>query len=239
MKRCPNCNLTYCDENLFCLSDGTPLVLDTDDVPTAIIPSPFVQQPGQPVRQGVSPMFAYLAIGLFALLVGGAFVLWLKSDSGASLTVKNDVPNSNSTEPKTNKEQDLFKQQKANLQDEQALLEKERQRVADERRTLQAQKSKSVETTFNSVAEPLERITFRKGSVEETISGSVVTERSFVLRARSGQNLSASVGSNNGCVVFNNGSTSTSYTTSIGDNRLSLVNNCAGHANFNLTVNVR
>jgi hypothetical protein len=184
-------------------------------------------------------MFAYLAIGLLALLVGGALVLWLKSNSGASSTVKNDVPNLNSTEPKTNKEQDLLNQQRGNLKDEQALLEKEKQRVAEERRTLQAQKSKSLETTFNSVAQPIERITFRKGSVEETISGSVLTERSFVLRARSGQYLSASVGSNNGCVVFKNGSTSTSYTTSGGDNRLSLVNNCGGQANFNLTVNVR
>lgn len=96
MKRCPNCNQTFSDENLYCLSDGTPLVSDAAEVPTVIRPSPFFQQPVQPVRQGVNPLFAYLAIALFALVVGGAVVAYLKSDSSVPANVsaqpKNEPP---------------------------------------------------------------------------------------------------------------------------------------------------
>ncbi len=87
MKRCHNCNQTFSDENLFCLSDGTPLVSDTPEVPTLVRHSPFVQQPAQPARQGVSPLFAYLAIALLALVAGGAVVAYLKSDSSAQSNV--------------------------------------------------------------------------------------------------------------------------------------------------------
>ncbi len=190
-------------------------------------------------------MFAYLAFGLLALLVGGAVVLWIKSDSNVSSTAKNEVPNtvSNSTEPKSNKEQDRLSEQKTNLQDEQALLEKEKQKLADERKKLEAQKNKSRESlAFNqtsSLTQPTARIKFRRGSVEETISGNIGSERSFVLYTLSGQYLSASISSGNGCVVFANGSTSTSYTTAKGDSYLRLKNNCGGGANFNLTVYVR
>ena len=96
MKRCPNCNQTYSDENIFCLHDGTQLVFDAPDVPTVIRPSPFSQQPVQPVRQGVNPLFAYLAIALFALVAGGAVVAYLKSDSSTPANVsaqqKNETP---------------------------------------------------------------------------------------------------------------------------------------------------
>ena len=76
-------------------------------------------------------MFAYLAIGLLVLVVGGAVILWLKSNTNVSSTAKNDVANtvSISPEPKQNKEKDLLTQQKANLEDEQALLEKEKQKL--------------------------------------------------------------------------------------------------------------
>jgi hypothetical protein len=83
MKRCPNCNQTFSDENSFCLSDGTVLVSDAADMPTIIRPSPFFQQPVQSVQQGVNPLFAYLAIALFALVAGGVIVAYLKSDSNA------------------------------------------------------------------------------------------------------------------------------------------------------------
>lgn len=96
MNRCPQCNQTYSNENLFCLSDGTSLVSDAADVPTVIRPSPFFQQPTPPVKQGVNPLFAYLAIGLFALVAGGAVVAYLKSDSpvpsNVSAQQKNDAP---------------------------------------------------------------------------------------------------------------------------------------------------
>ncbi len=245
MKRCPQCQQIFSDENFFCLSDGTPLNFDAPEETTVIRPSPFVQQSVQPVRQGVSPMFAYLAFGLLVLLVGGAVIFWVKSDSNVSPTARNETPNtfSNSTEPKSNKEQNRLNEQKANLQDEQASLEKEKQKLADERKKLETQKNKSNEpTSFNqtsSYTQPTARIKFRRGSVEETISGNIGPERSFVLYTLSGQSLSASVSSGNGCVVFTNSSNSLSYTTRKGDSYLRLKNNCGGGASFSLTVYVR
>lgn len=243
MKRCPKCNQVYADDLSFCLTDGASLLATSDSEPTLVLSPPsftpsaisLPSQPQHPSRQGVSPMFAYLAIGLLALVVGGALVLWLKSDSNTSPIAKNEVTNTSS-----NKEQDLLSQQKANLQAEQVLLEKERQRLADERKKLEAQKTKPVETaTYTAADQSTARINFHRGSAQETISGVVATERSYVLRAKSGQYLSASVNSGNGCVVFSGGSASTSYTTTKGDNRLSLVNTCGGQASFSLTVYIR
>ena len=247
MKRCPQCQQTFLDENLYCLSDGTPLVpiFDAPEEATVIRPLPFIQQSPQTARQGVSPMFAYLSIALLALVVGGAAIFWVKSNSNVSPNTKNEVvfANSNTTESSPNKDQNLLSQQKANLQNEQESFEKEKQKLADERKKLEAQKNKSNEPlTYNQTSSqnyPTARIKFRRGSVEETISGNIGSERSFVLYTLSGQYLSASVSSGNGCVVFANGSTSTSYTTSRGDSYLRLKNNCGGSASFNLTVYIR
>jgi hypothetical protein len=247
MKRCPQCQQTFLDENLYCLSDGTLLVpvFDAPEETTVITTSPFTPQSSQPVRQGVSSMFAYLSTALLALVVGGAVVLWVKSDSNVSPYAKNEVAltNSNAIELSPNKNQDLLSQQKANLQNEQESLEKEKQKLADERKKLEAQKNKSNEPMiYNQTSPqnyPTARIKFRRGSVEETISGNIGSERSFVLNTLSGQYLSASVSSGNDCVVFANGSTNTSNTTSKGDSYLRLKNNCGGGTNFNLTVYVR
>lgn len=117
MKRCPNCNQSFSDENLFCLSDGTPLVSDAPEVPTVISRSPFIQQSIQPVRQGVNPLFAYLAIGFFALVAGGAVVAYLKSDSSVPTNVsalpKSEMPVV-SPSPTPEKQIEIKKQPEAN-----------------------------------------------------------------------------------------------------------------------------
>jgi hypothetical protein len=243
MKRCPQCRQTFSDDYLYCLADGTPLtyISDSPEETTVVRPSPPAQPPAQIVRQGVSPVFAYLAIGLLAFVVGGAFVLWLKSGTNLSPAAMNGSANtaSNSAEPASNKEQDSLSRQKADLQGEQASIEREKQKLADERKTLEAQSKKPLEAPTPAPAtEPTARITFHKGSVQEMIYGSVASERNYVLRTRSGQYLSASVSSTGGCVVFNNGSTSTTYTTSSGDSSLTLVNNCGARTSFSMTIYV-
>lgn len=245
MKRCLQCNRTYPDDSLkFCLSDGTKLapVFDALEDETVVRAMPFVQHPAQPARQGVSPMFAYLAVGVLALLIGGAVVMWIRFDSNDATSNKSEVPitTSDSFEPKPNYEQENINTQKTNLQEEQALLEKEKQKLADERKNSEILKNKSVEsTTVTSFAPPTARIKFRRGSAQETISGNVNSKRDFVLRAKSGQYLSATINSGNGCVVFGNNSINTTYTTSSGDNYLNLVNNCGGETSFSLTVYIR
>jgi len=155
MKRCPNCNQTYPDDDLnYCFSDGTPLVSisDSSSAPTVIIPSPFVRQSAQSVRQGVNPMFAYLAIGLLALLVGGAVVMWIKSDSSASSIAKNETP----TTAPTPIEQKIVvsNEQKDNLKQEQETLEKERQKLADERKKLDAKKNETFSSPTTRLSQP-------------------------------------------------------------------------------------
>lgn len=84
MKQCSQCNQTYPDDDLnYCLLDGTLLVSvsDSSSEPTVMIPSPFVQQPAQSVRQGVSPLFAYSLIALLALIAGGGIVILLRPNN--------------------------------------------------------------------------------------------------------------------------------------------------------------
>jgi hypothetical protein len=241
MKQCPKCQQFFSDENLFCLSDGTQLVFEVPEEVTVVKPFSFIRQPLQPTtRQGVSPMFAYLVVGLLALALGGAVVLWLKSDF-ASSNIKSETQNiiSNSAEPKTDKDRQQLNEQKRALQEELDLLEKEKQKLANEQKKLESRKIKPVDSTYTSVSQPTARINFRKGNLQSTTNGSVFGERSFVLRANSGQYLSANVSSGNGCVAFGNGTTSTSYTTIKGDNRITIVNTCGGQSSFSLTVYIR
>lgn len=93
----------YADDTLnFCLSDGAALIVPiTNSEETVVMGSrmsPVVFQPptvSHPIRQGVNPSFAYFAIGLLALVAGGAIVAWLKSDStiptNTSSVTKTDV----------------------------------------------------------------------------------------------------------------------------------------------------
>ena len=104
MKRCSKCNQVYADDSLnFCLSDGAVLLPPYDPEPTLVLSPQLLNNPStirspsqyqHPSRQGVSPLFAYAAVGLLALLIGGGIVLWLKSDpkTTASVTNQNTMP---------------------------------------------------------------------------------------------------------------------------------------------------
>ena len=145
--------------------------------------------------------------------------------------------------PTPNREKEELDKQKAELKEKQDSLEKEKQRMEEERKKLEEKKNNPPSTpekpTVNSYPpQPTARINFSRGSVSQTVAGSVGSERSFVLAARSGQYLSASV-SGGGCVTFRGGSSSAGFTTSSGDNRLTLVNNCNTESSFSLTVAIR
>lgn len=93
MKQCPQCKHIYADELKFCLSDGGQLasLSDSPEETTINRPPLFVAQT-PPAHEGVNPLFAYLSVGLFALLIGGAVVTWIKADLPAA---KNEnLPNS-------------------------------------------------------------------------------------------------------------------------------------------------
>ncbi len=84
------------------------------------------------------------------------------------------------------------------------------------------------------------RISFARGRTSASIGGQIGggTDRSFVLRAKYGQYLSANVSSRNGCVKFSSGATTTSYITESGDNFLYLINTCRNPTSFILTVSI-
>lgn len=85
------------------------------------------------------------------------------------------------------------------------------------------------------------RIQFARGRTSASVSSTIYgnSQRKYVLSARGGQYLSATVSSRNGCVVLGNQATSTSYTTDPGDNIIDLFNNCGSTTSFTLTVSIR
>ena len=98
MKHCPQCGKLYPDDDLnFCLDDGTALrqTFNTSDEETVVLPSRRSPTPGPVVRKGVSPIFAYLAIGLIALIAGGGIVAWI-------MTRETTTPTSGNTASQTN-----------------------------------------------------------------------------------------------------------------------------------------
>jgi hypothetical protein len=251
MKTCPTCYRSYSDDTLaFCLDDGTPLSVDNSEatrvipagsiVPGATIPSSSTQ-PQQSRGQTFSSQaitnsprktnpLLYVIIALLALIAGGGLVALLMF--GRSSTVRNPVEN-----VAANNQPDSLRQQERDLQNKQTELERERQRLEDERKQVQSEKTTPVEPAAPSVDSPA-RISFQRGSVQETISGVVARSKSYALKAKGGQYLTATVTSN-GCVVFNTAATSMNYVTANGDNWITVVNNCGGQTPFNLTVSVR
>ena len=84
------------------------------------------------------------------------------------------------------------------------------------------------------------RITFARGRTSATVSGKIngQMDRSYVLSAKAGQWLTASVSSRNGCVQFTNGSTGISYETRSGNNYLYIINRCRNTTSFTITVSI-
>ncbi|HEU0144072.1 MAG TPA: hypothetical protein VFQ47_04740 [Nitrososphaera sp.] len=106
MKKCPVCNRTYADETLtYCLADGSLLSApydpnatliisprDTDPPPTEVLPSN--QAPTPPLTKNRKAVFAYIIVGILALITGIGIMAWLKSRDKDTLS--NDAPISNS-----------------------------------------------------------------------------------------------------------------------------------------------
>lgn len=78
MKKCPNCNQTFSDEYLFCLSDGTSLLdaLDTGQTPTIYLPpeslpTQFIPRPAANISNptGGVPGWLYAVIGAMAAII--------------------------------------------------------------------------------------------------------------------------------------------------------------------------
>ena len=263
MKRCPRCSQVYSDEMAFCLADGTPLAPGSDEPeePTVVRSSRSTSPTPAVAGPGFGSIIKYLAAGvllLIILLVLGAAFLWIFWPRDRTIIAANNISTTNSdavTPTRTPistptstpfvpvRETPIRDDRKNDLETQQAELERERQRLAEERRRLEEQKQNSLGTTRTvppSFVDPgTTRITFRRGSVGETVSGTIGNSRSFVLRTLGGQYLSATVRSAGGCVVFSGGGANTGFVTGSGDSYLYLRNTCGSPARFSLTVVVR
>lgn len=253
MKYCPLCRQTYADEILYCVSDGNDLVSDIEEV-TVVKPPPPVLPPlppplPPPARHSIGPAAKYSALGCFIfLLLGAGILVFVMYKATSPLSSKSETPSEAetianvSTEVKNaaSQEQSRLDEQKAELRKEQARIEREKLKLADERGKLDARNAAEAAAPLSPAKpdKPAARINFRPGNMQETISDTVNSERSFMLRAKAGQFLSASVTSN-GCVRFGDGSTTTNSSTISGDNYITITNNCRMAASFNLTVNIR
>jgi cytoskeletal protein RodZ len=213
--------------------DGTPLRPDIVTEQSTLVREPRVPQK-QAYLSGKLPLLGCSVIGLLLLIglgVAGAYLYFFRDTPKAPANQAN-VSNVN---------QDAINKQMANLQQQQADIDKQKQQLANEQKKLENQNTKPpANITIPAATDPpTARITFHRGSVQETVTGTVVKKRSYVLRTLSGQTLSASIRSGGSCVAFSNGSASLTYETEQGDSNLTVINNCASPANFNMTVFIR
>jgi hypothetical protein len=192
-------------------------------------------------REGVSPLFKYLAIGLglFLLLITiGGLAAWSLMRSRADQTAVtgngvNPTPaiggRQSSPEPKNSNEN-------ANAAGN---------RNAERSPSPTPVGSPTPDTPADArdderPPDPATgRINFSKGADSKVFRGMVSDKRSYVLRTMSGQQLSATVSSPNHCVTFEGGSGSVSFTTPSGDVGLTVFNECDDPSAFTLTVKVR
>ncbi|MGD9588853.1 MAG: hypothetical protein AB7Q37_02695 [Pyrinomonadaceae bacterium] len=255
MKRCPQCNHVYTDDLSFCLSDGTPLIalLEDRDPETVVRSTDRSQSPepsGGALWLKVLAGLLVLFFGFIAVVGILAWVFWPRdivigpgNNNASNISSPTPTPPATfSPTPVPTRTVDNNANEISNIRSQQEELERERKRLADERRRLEEEKNKPPATPkppprFNDPGTT--RLTFRRGSVGTTTSGTIGRQRGFVLRTLAGQYLSASVSSAGGCVTFNGGGTSTGYTTRQGDSYLYLRNNCSDPARFTLSVTVR
>jgi len=214
--------------------DGTPLTTEFDEERSTVIREPRVTAQAN-VQSRKFPLVSCLVIALLALIAVGVAI-------GIVFLVRNSSKGpANQANVSSNADPNTVNKPASNLQDQQAEIERQKQELANERKKLDDQKKISPANVSvpAAVDPPTSRITFHRGSIEETVTGSVVKKRTYVLRTLSGQALSAGIRAGGNCVVFSNGSSSESYITSQGDSSLVVVNNCSSPAKFNLTVSVR
>ncbi len=223
MRQCPRCGSFFEDDNQFCHNDGTVLLAAgppsfSNEVPTVV----FTQPAPQTAPRSSSAIWAIPVIGLLGILVVilGYVAFFKNSPPAANHTPENKavVKSSEKAQPATTK-------------------------------TVGTPQAPAQTETVVPTPQPTprqvpvivtSRMKFNRGEITHTERGGIAGsgERIFLLQCLYGQSLSAGVASDNGCVTFDNNSTSLGYFTRAGDNRIHLKNRC-GPTNFSVTVTIR
>ncbi len=225
MKNCPKCGQTFLDEYMFCLSDGTPL-----DAPS--MPPEDLTVIRKPARDSMktSTLVLFVLAGVLTLALGATigilYAFWPRQTA-----VEQGQRNRASESPSaTQRQSEQAASPQPTILPERTPTPKKQDSQPPERPSLPPTDADDPGPT---------RISFRAGRVSETVTGTVSNFRSYVLYARDGQTLTASIRSDDDCATFDGGSTRISYPTGAGDNPIPLVNNCDRHARFTLTVSIR
>jgi type IV secretory pathway VirB10-like protein len=223
---------------MFCLSDGTPLVevYPETEEPTLVRPAEAVPQtrsvPFPAQRSG--GLLKYAAIGVAVLLLafaGAAAAIWLMWPAADDRTAAG-VQNSNIVPQAT--------PAKSVISESSPTPTPTKNKPPVNQAASPTPQESSPEPPQPPATDPaVTRITFKRGSVGESMTGTVNERRSFVLRTLPGQFLSASVQSQKRCVSFESGGANTAFETEGGDTMLTIRNKCDTPSGFRLNVNVR
>src|SRR5215207_593353 len=188
MKICPQCRRSYADELSYCLSDGTPLAdeptLEPEE-PTVVRPTPVRREKTKTGLIVLSVLAVILTLALGAT-IGILYVFWPRQQvaqqtpaNGASASPSSTpqksppaTPSPTSTRPTTPTPAATETPDSSSAEDES-------------------------EPDSDRPDPPTSRISFRRGRSDETLSGTIGRRRSFVLYARGGQTLKATVRSDN------------------------------------------
>jgi hypothetical protein len=229
MKTCPQCGRTYPAEYAFCLSDGAPLgspqPIIADETPTVVRP------PAGHKRIATSTILLFILAGVLTLALGATvgilYVFWPRQPGVEQAKTNQASPTPSASRTAS----DLKPTPEASTTPKPTQTPTPRNN---------SETDAPPEPPVDYAADPgSTRISFKRGRAEETVSGSVTSSRSFVLYAKSGQNLSARVRSADRCVTFDGGETRINYPTEEGDNVIGVANNCDAPAKFSLTVSIR
>jgi hypothetical protein len=219
VKTCPQCHQTYPDDLAFCLSDGSPLS-NPSEVATVV-------KPRTAPRSGWTKLVIALLAGLLALSLGiTAAVLYFfwprRSETPANT---NQVAVANSNRPAETPTATPQPTQSATPTPTRSPRPSETPASEDER-------------PVGSDPGPT-RISFGAGRTSSTVNGEVWRQRTYLLYASEGQRLNARINSPDECASFSNGSRSIGFSTSSGNNALTVINECDDAASFSLTVSIR
>ena len=226
MKRCPNCNQYFGDENDYCLQDGTPLIAQGPAPPTAIfpssaeIPTQYIPRPltTPPTQTGNSSKWLYLIIGILGatVVVGGFFLLFHrferddtdKKPAYETVRTENSAVNAGTPEPK---------------------------KTAGPVQPPAAPPSIPVRPAVSTA-----RVRFAKGAVTSSVSGSLSDGevKNYLLACRAGQQLTATLSTSSSCITFADGSTTFRSITKRGDNAIAVTNGCSNRGSYRLDITI-
>lgn len=148
MKRCLKCHQVFADDYSYCLTDGSTLVSNEsfEKAPTVVIPAQTIN----PAQQTTSSMLSYVAVGLSAVIIGGAIVAFFLYNWSEPAPNTNNLPvsqtaqnNDKNTSSNSEEKPDELAEQKEDLQKREEKVNREEERLKNAKKDLDAKKTEA------------------------------------------------------------------------------------------------